>query len=917
MHYPIAQIAEIVGGQFLGPAHDAAIEHILLDSRQVIFPGSSLFIALQGRRFNGHEFIADLYAVGVRNFLVSKKPANPLDFPQANFILVKNTQESFHALAAWHRRQFQLPVIGITGSNGKTIVKEWLFQLLHEDYHIVRSPKSFNSQTGVPLSVLQITPEHTLAIFEAGISKLGEMERLARIIAPDIGIFTNIGEAHQEGFPDIKTKIREKLQLFKDCKTLVYCVDNELVEAAVRQWAVGSGQSAGLVPTTRDGSWQLAVGSPQSAVGNPQSAICHSRREPNPKFVTWSATGKDADIQVVAKHKDNSSTQLEVSWPSIVNRQPSIVNRQPSTVNRQPSTVNRQPFTVKIPFTDAASIENATHCLALLLHLGIPEEAIAARMARLEPVAMRLELKEGINGCTVINDSYNSDLTSLAIALNFLGQQSPHRSLGGKKLRRTLILSEILQSGQSPAQLYGTVAGLLVEKRIDRLIGIGKKVEHIQKYLPPNFDARYYPTTQAFFDDLPELVFRDEAILLKGARQFGFERIANRLAIKFHKTVLEVDLSALLNNLRVYQSQVGPGTKMMVMVKAGAYGSGSIEVAKLLEFENVDYLGVAYADEGVELRKAGIQLPILVMNPEEATFEALVRYRLEPEIYSLSLLRNYFDFLKNNHESRITNHESRVTSHESRITNPHSAIHLKLDTGMHRLGFEAADMAPLLELMREAPVVVRTVFSHLAASEAPQHDDFTREQFARFQKMYDQLAAGLGYSPMRHILNSGGIVRFPEQQMEMVRLGIGLYGIDSSGLLQDRLQTVNTLKATVSQIKNVAVGETVGYGRLGKAERPMRIATISLGYADGLLRRAGNGRFSVLVEGKRAPIIGNVCMDMTMVDVTDIPAATEGCPAILFGKDLPVEELAACLGTIPYEIFTTISERVKRVYVQE
>ncbi|MBK8568037.1 MAG: alanine racemase [Saprospiraceae bacterium] len=547
----------------------------------------------------------------------------------------------------------------------------------------------------------------------------------------------------------------------------------------------------------------------------------------------------------------------------------------------------------------------------MLLHLGIPDEAIAARMARLEPVAMRLELKEGVNGCTVINDSYNSDLTSLAIALNFLGQQSPSRNIGSKKLRRTLILSDILQSGQSAAQLYGTVAGLLVEKRIDRLIGIGKKVEHLRKYLPSSFDARFYPTTQAFFDDFAELVFRDEAILLKGARQFGFERIANRLAIKFHKTVLEVDLSALLNNLRVYQSQVGPGTKMMVMVKAGAYGSGSIEVAKLLEFENVDYLGVAYADEGVELRKAGIQLPILVMNPEEATFEALVRYRLEPEIYSLSLLRNFLGFLA------TLPPQSEIRNPQSEIRNSQSAIHLKLDTGMHRLGFEEADIEPLLELLVAPPVVVRTVFSHLAASEAPQHDDFTREQFARFQKMYDQLAAGLGYHPMRHILNSGGIVRFPEQQLEMVRLGIGLYGIDSSGLLQDRLQTVNTLKATVSQIKNVAVGETVGYGRLGKAERPMRIATISLGYADGLLRRAGNGRFSVLVEGKRAPIIGNVCMDMTMVDVTDIPAATEGCPAILFGKDLPVEELATCLGTIPYEIFTTISERVKRVYVQE
>lgn len=835
-----------MGGHFLASPHDAIIEHLLLDSRQVIFPASSLFIALQGRRYDGHEFLRELYDSGVRNFVVSKKTTSTSDFPQANFILVKNTQEAFHAFAAWHRRQFDLPVIGITGSNGKTIVKEWLFQLLYEDFHIVRSPKSFNSQTGVPLSVLQITPEHTLGIFEAGISKQHEMERLARIVAPDIGIFTNIGEAHQEGFPNLETKIREKLQLFKHCSTLIYSVDNELVVQEMAAALEGQGK----------------------------------------QLITWSAYGNHADLQIIAKRQTGNTTHLEA-----VVRQSSIVNRQSS---------------IAIPFTDAASIENATHCWALLLHLGVPDEVIADRMARLEPVAMRLELKEGLNGCTVINDSYNSDLTSLGIALNFLQQQ-------GKKLKRTLVLSDILQSGQSVAQLYGTVAGLLVEKRIERLIGIGKKVEHVKKYLPTGFDARFYPTTQAFLDDFQELVFRDEAILLKGARQFEFERIANRLAIKFHKTVLEVNLSALLNNLRVYQSQLGPGTKMMVMVKAGAYGSGSAEVAKLLEFQNVDYLGVAYADEGVELRKAGIQLPILVMNPEEATFEAMVRYRLEPEIYSLGLLRNFFEFLENHFAPK---------NGEAAAPHVPIPIHLKLDTGMHRLGFEEGEMNNMVEMLTEVvegrpSVVVRTVFSHLAASEAPEHDDFTLEQFARFQKMYDWLVVGLGYRPMRHILNSGGIVRFPEQQMEMVRLGIGLYGIDSSGLLQERLQTVNTLKATISQIKNVAMGETVGYGRLGKAQRPMRIATLSLGYADGLLRRAGNGRFSVLINGRRAPLIGNVCMDMTMADVTDITDAVEGDPAIIFGKDLPVQELAACLGTIPYEIFTTISDRVKRVYVQE
>ncbi|MBI5916683.1 MAG: bifunctional UDP-N-acetylmuramoyl-tripeptide:D-alanyl-D-alanine ligase/alanine racemase [Bacteroidetes bacterium] len=845
MRYSIQQIAEITGGSFLAPPSEAVIEHLLLDSRQVIFPASTLFIALQGRRHDGHEFLRELYDSGVRNFIVSKPPKNNQQptansqqpFPSANFILVKNAHAAFHQLAAWHRHQFGLPVVGITGSNGKTIVKEWLFQLLHEDYHIVRSPKSFNSQTGVPLSVLQITPEHTLGIFEAGISKPDEMGKLAPILDPDIGIFTNIGEAHSEGFPDIETKLREKLILFKNAKTVIYCVDNQLIDDEMKK----------LTGIT---------------------------------FFTWSATGKEAGLQIESIRQHSNGT----------------------TLTSRPSSLVPHPSSLEIPFTDAASVENAIHCWALMLHLGYADQTIADRMARLEPVAMRLELKEGQNGCTVINDSYNSDLTSLTIALNFLEQH-------GKSLRRTLILSDILQSGQPQAQLYGTVARLLLEKRLDRLIGIGRQVAFLKKLLPDGFDARFYAGTAAFLEDFPQLVFRDEIILLKGARHFEFERIANQLVTKFHKTVLEVNLSALLNNLRVYQSRLLPGTKMMVMVKAGAYGSGSVEVAKLLEFQHVDYLGVAYADEGVALRKAGIQLPILVMNPEEATFEALVRYRLEPEIYSRSLLENFTKFLEN--------HFAQKTADSDSVTSLNQPIHLKLDTGMHRLGFEEKDLDSVIEMVARSPVTVQTIFTHLAASEAPAHDGFTHEQAARFEKMYEKLAVGLGYRPMRHILNSGGIVRFPQHQMEMVRLGIGLYGIDSSGLLQDRLQTVNTLKATISQVKTLEPGETVGYGRMGKAQRPMRIATLSLGYADGLLRRAGNGQYSVLINGKKAPLVGNVCMDMTMADVTGISDAAEGDAVIIFGKELPVQELAASLGTIPYEIFTTISERVKRVYVQE
>lgn len=864
MRYPVQKIARVVEGRFLfSPPHEGVIEHILLDSRQVIFPATSLFIALQGRRHDGHDFIGDLCQSGVRNFIISAPSAvltadHQNNYPGCNFVLVENTQEAFHQLAAWHRQQFSLPVIGITGSNGKTIIKEWLFQLLHKDYHIVRSPKSFNSQTGVPLSVLQISSEHQLALIEAGISQMGEMEKLARIIAPDIGIFTKIGEAHSEGFPSIEIKLRQKLKLFKRAKTVIFCTDDERVVQAMEE----------LI-----------------------------QDNPGVRFFTWSAMGKPADIHFNNICSGGDFTEITAEYAL------SEADPEPTEPLSQPKAGNAK--LLKIPFTDAASIENALHCWAFLLYLGIPHKDIACRMARLEPVAMRLDLKEGINGCTVINDSYNSDLTSLNIALNFLEQQS-------KAVKRTVILSDILQSGQAPEQLYQTVADLLLEKRIDRLIGIGTEVTILEQVLPQDFDRLFFENTPSFLEAFHRLVFRDETILLKGARRFEFERIAGRLTLKFHKTVLEINLSALLHNLRMYQMHLQPGTRLMAMVKAGAYGSGSIEVAKLLEFQHVDYLGVAYADEGVELRKAGIQLPIMVMNPEEATFEVLVRHRLEPEIYSLKLLVDFMDSLR-----RQFYESSLPAEWPYQQAFP---VHLKIETGMHRLGFENGDLEEVVRLINRAtpPLVsVKSIFSHLAASESPQYDEFTRGQAGRFHVMSEKLISGLGYRPMRHLLNSGGIIRFPEYQMEMVRLGIGLYGIDSSRMIQEQLQTVNTLKASISQIKHLKPGETVGYGRIGRADRPMRIATLSLGYADGLLRKAGNGGYHVLVRNKKAPTIGNVCMDMTMVDVTDIPEAQEGDPVIIFGKDLLVQELAASLGTIPYEIFTTISDRVKRVYVQE
>jgi len=828
MPYACVQIQQLLHARWLQQSRtERRVEHLLLDSRSVTAPATSLFFAIVGQRHDGHRFVEAAYLAGVRQFVVSRE-IDVADLPEADVLLVPDTLAALQALAAHHREQFQLPVIGITGSNGKTVVKEWLYQLAHHLYRTVRSPKSYNSQVGVPLSVWQIRAEHTLGIFEAGISRPGEMARLARIIQPTLGIFTNLGPAHREGFPSDTVKLQEKMRLFDSAQTLVVCADHPEIAAAAQAWAAA----------------------------NPDRKLC-----------TWSKTGKPATVQVDRFEFRGSSSEFRVTHTKLKTQNPKL----------------------SIPFTDPASIENACHCITALLAMGIPVSAFSRRLKRLEPVEMRLELKAGINRCTVINDAYSNDLASLRIALQFARQQSREGVL-------TLILSDFLQSGTGKKQLYAQVANALAEHDVRRLVGIGTDILVLRDQLPADIPAIFYPDTGAFLQDLQRHDFHDELILVKGARAFAFERIARRLEQKAHKTVLEVNLSALVHNLNIYNRLLRPGTKMMVMVKAAGYGSGSAEVAKLLEFHQVDYLGVAYADEGIELRQAGVRLPILVLNPEPASFDALARYHLEPEVYSLTLLDELVRFAGKNREI---------------------AIHLKIDTGMHRLGFEAADMPALTERLRAHPNLrVRTVFSHLSASDAPGHDAFTHAQAAAFGAMYEPIADALGYRPLRHIANTSGIARFPEYHFDMVRLGIGLYGI-GSGALQEPLQVVNTLKATISQIKEIPPGDTVGYNRNGPIARPSRIATISIGYADGLLRLAGNGRYSVLVHGHRAPTIGNVCMDMTMIDVTDIPAAREGDEVIVFGEQPPVQELAACLQTIPYEVFTNIAERVKRVYWQE
>jgi Alr-MurF fusion protein len=842
--YPISHIIKVIEGQATLSARDSQIEHLLIDSRKISFPESSLFFAIVGARHDGHDFIEDVYKSGVRYFVVSQDIDNQF-FTDAIFINVNDVLRALQDLAAYHRSQFpKLKVIGITGSNGKTVVKEWLYQLLKDDYNIVRSPKSYNSQVGVPLSVWQIRPEHTLAIFEAGISQKGEMEKLERIIQPRIGILTNIGSAHDEGFASREEKLSEKLILFNKCGRIYYKRDDNLIDSALKSFPLGVKRA-----------WGQA-------------------REATLTIKEFHFQADDCIIEAIYRNK--------VFGVSLT-----------------------------VPFKDVVSLENIIHCWNVLLNFNVENNIINKRVKKLEPVAMRLELKAGINGCLIVDDAYNFDLNALQIALDFVNQQSRH-------LKKTVVLSDMLQSGKNMERsdipnpfgtegIYETISQLLVEKKIERVIGIGEDVLKLKNILPQNIDFQHFTSTKYFLSQIKNTDFHNEIILLKGARPFAFEQITNRLALKAHKTVLEINLNALVHNLHVFTQKLKPNVKIMAMVKASAYGNGSDEVARLLEFHKVDYLAVAYADEGIDLRNAGVKLPIMVMNPEEASFDALRRFDLEPEIYSLSLLKNYIDFVEK------IQLESQNTEGVSVFK-----IHLKLDTGMHRLGLEPLDIQQVISFLNQNNKIrIASIFTHLAATEAAEHDGFTQQQVARFETIYAQITEGVGYKPMRHVLNSSGIARHPHFQFEMVRLGIGLYGIDGSGDFQQSLQVVQTLKATISQIRNVPKTETVGYSRRGLLARDARIATISIGYADGLLRGAGYGRFSVALHGKLAPIVGSVCMDMTMIDVTDIPEAMEGDDVEIFGSQIPVQTLANVLNTIPYEIFTTISERVKRVYFQE
>jgi len=820
----ISDIAKVTGGSLRKGSDEETskrIKELVVDSRKIFSPAESVFIAITGDRHDGHDYLDDLWEKGVRNFIISRSALDFKRYPGGNFILVPNTLGALQQIAAHHRNKFDFPVAGVTGSNGKTIIKEWIYHVLDDIYSVVRSPKSYNSQVGVPLSVWEMDSDYNFGVFEAGISQPGEMMRLQNIIRPNIGVFTNIGSAHQENFKSLKHKIQEKLYLFEESETIIYCKDHNEIDREIRNHDILK----------------------------------------NKQLISWSED-YEADLVIDSIQKRDNSTEITGYFHEQYGR-------------------------ITIPFIDKGSIENAIHVWLLMLHLDVDSKIIEEKMRDLPVIAMRLEMKKAINNCTLINDSYNSDLRSLNIALNMLNQQNQHE-------KKTLVLSDILQSGRDDEDLYREVADLIQNNQIDRLIGIGNSISANAEVF--ELDKVFFTSTEELLSKLSSETFRNEAILLKGARNFHFEKISHFLEQKMHQTVLEIDLDAMVENLNYFRDKLQGDTRIMAMVKAFSYGSGTYEIANMLQYHRVDYLGVAFADEGVTLREAGINLPVVVMNPEEESFELMIDYELEPEIYNF----------------RVLNKFNQVVATTGKEQYP---VHLKLDTGMNRLGFKPEEIEELIQVLtNKSHLKVCSVFSHLAAADEPEQDEFTQMQIDRFDNESKQIIKALGYPVWRHILNSAGIERFPDAQFDMVRLGIGLYGI--STIEQRELTNISTLKSTVTQVKHVEKGETVGYGRAGKANKNLTIAIVPVGYADGLNRALSNGKGRFWINGYFVPIIGTICMDMCMVNITGCDIH-EGDEVIVFGEQIPVTEIAEKLGTIPYEVFTGVSSRVKRVYFQE
>ena len=830
MKYTIEKVTTLIGARRYGD-RECNIGFLLTDSRSLCFPEETLFFALRSERNDGHNYIPELYRRGVRNFVVMDVPKGyASDYPEANFLRVVNTLEALQRLAERHRDSFNIPVVGITGSNGKTMVKEWLYQLM-DDRVVTRSPRSYNSQIGVPLSVWLMQPDTNVAIFEAGISQPGEMLALRDIIQPTIAVLTNLGAAHQEHFESLEAKCREKLILFHDAQYIVYNADDKIISRCVDE--LGSG------------STQLA----------------------------WSTKDKTVAMYVKSVEKKETMTTVTYVWNG-----------------SHASSASKEDW-FSLPFIDEASISNAIVCAIIALHLGVTADQLDERMQRLEPVAMRLEVKQGQHGCTLINDSYNSDINSLDIALDFMNRRPDQ-----KGRRRTLILSDIFQTGEPPQQLYAEVSELVRKRGVVKFIGIGPMlcewgslIQISEKFL--------FESVEDFIESDIFRSLRNEVILLKGARQFGFDQLTELLVQKVHETTLEVNLGAVVDNLNYYRSFLKPSTKLVCMIKADGYGAGAVEIAKTLQDHRVDYLAVAVADEGVALRKAGITQSIMVMNPELSSFKTMFDYDLEPEVYSFRLL------------------DALITAAEREgITG--WPVHIKLDTGMHRLGFNVNDDIEqlILRLKRQNAVIPRSVFSHFVGSDSDSFDAFSAQQYQLFMQGSDQLQAAFDHKILRHMDNSAAIEHFPERQMDMCRLGLGLYGVNPRN--NTMFSNVSTLKTTILQLRHVPAGDSVGYSRRTVLERDSLIGAIPIGYADGLNRHLGNRKGYCLVNGQKAPYVGNICMDVAMIDLTGIPCQ-EGDSVEIFGDHLPVTVLSDLIDTIPYEVLTSISNRVKRVYFQD
>jgi alanine racemase len=812
-----SDIADIVQGKLTG-SPDLLVRELLTDSRQFNFSEGLAFFAIRGVNHDGHIFIEQLYKRGIRIFIVEDLPAGLNTFSGSSFIQVGNTIRALQDLAAYKRKQFKGTVIGITGSTGKTIVKEWLADILALSIPVVRSPKSYNSQVGVPLSVWKLNSAYKIGIIEAGISLPGEMERLQKVIDPDIGVITNIGDAHQENFHDLETKAAEKIKLFKNSAVIVYCRDNEIIHK--------------LLSTDRNLSTKKLVG--------------------------WSFENEDAAIFVKKKISSAEKTEVEITYNGMI-------------------------LFFVIPFADRASVENAITAAAVCLSSGIDSELIRKGLSGLVSVAMRMELKNGINDCHLIEDYYNSDPGSLGMALEYLKSQNAKKT--------TLILSDFIQIGRDEKELYSDVGKLIKQSGIERFIGIGKALKANNTSFKTG--SIFFNSTNDFVRNFNHGDFRNETILIKGARAFEFEKISELLEQQVHQTVLEINMDAVAHNLNEFRRHLSASTRIMAMVKAFAYGAGSSEIANLLEYHRVDYLAVAYADEGVELRESGITLPIMVMSPETSAFELIIRYNLEPEIFSIPILRKFAE----------------IASRHGLVGYP---VHIKIDSGMHRLGLMPDEINELISLLKTSErLKVISVFSHLAASDDPKFDSFTISQVKTYLTAASLIENSLGYSILRHILNSSGIVRFPDYQFDMVRPGIGIYGIGNFGKYD--LIPAGRFITRISQMKRIPAGEPVGYSCADVSDKDRVIAILPVGYADGLSRKLGNGKGNLFIRNSRVPLIGNICMDMCMADVTAVNAS-EGDEAEIFGNNIRVEEIAEKCETIPYEILTSIPSRVKRVF---